>query len=116
MDRVKSNLQIIAATISTIYFSLFAYVAFLVIQDFEKTFDSFEIELPIQTSILIASYRYWGILGLISAFIIYKVSKGKSSKSMKLLIWLFVLSLLLVPIAIWGVYSPVLENSGQPAT
>jgi hypothetical protein len=36
MDRVKSNLQIIAATISTIYFSLFVYVAFLVIQGFEK--------------------------------------------------------------------------------
>jgi hypothetical protein len=35
---------------------------------------------------------------------------------MKLLIWLFVLSLLLVLFAIWGVYSPVLENSGQPAT
>jgi hypothetical protein len=29
---------------------------------------------------------------------------------------LFVLSLLLVPFAIWGVYSPVLESSGQPAT
>jgi hypothetical protein len=116
MDQVKSNFQIIAATVSTLYFGLFAYGAFLVIQDFEKIFDSFEIELPIQTSILIASYRYWGILGLISAFILYKVSKGRSSKSMKLLIWLFVLSLLLVPFAIWGVYSPVLENSGQPAT
>jgi hypothetical protein len=51
-------------------------------------------------------------LSLFSAFILYKVSKGKSSRSMKLLIWLFVLSLLLVPFAIWGVYSPVLENSG----
>jgi hypothetical protein len=116
MDQVKSNFQIIAATVSTLYFGLFAYGAFLVIQDFEKIFDSFEIELPIQTSILIASYRYWGILGLISAFILYKVSKGKCSESMKLLICLFVLSLLLVPFAIWGVYSPVLENSGQPVT
>jgi hypothetical protein len=116
MEQVKSHFQIIAATVSTLYFGLFAYGAFLVIQNFEKIFDSFEIELPIQTSILIASYRYWGILSLFSAFILYKVSKGKSSKSMKLLIWLFVLSLLLVPFAIWGVYSPVLENSGRLTT
>lgn len=116
MNQVKSNFQIIAATVSTVYFSLFAYGTFLFIQQFESIFDSFEAELPIQTSILISSYRYWGILGLISAFVLYKVSKGKSSRSMKLLIWLFVLSLLLVPFAIWGVYSPVLEGSNQPAT
>ena len=116
MNQVKSNFQIVAATISTLYFGLFAYGAFLFIQQFERIFDSFEAELPIQTSILIGSYRYCGILGLISAFVLYKVIKGKSSRSMKLLIWLFVLSLLLVPFAIWGVYSPVLEGSGQPAT
>lgn len=116
MNQVKSNFQIIAATVSTFYFGLFAYGSFLVIQQFESIFDSFEAELPIQTSILIGTYRYWGILGLISAYILYKVSKGKSSKSMKLLIWIFVLSLLLVPFAIWGVYSPVLESSGQSVT
>ena len=116
MNQVKSNFQIVAATVSTLYFSLFAYGAFLFIKEFEGIFDSFETELPIQTSILIGSYRYWGILGLISAFILYKVSKGKNGKSMKLLVWLFVLSLLLVPFAIWGLYSPVLEGSGQPAT
>ncbi|NRA53958.1 MAG: hypothetical protein HRU23_07410 [Gammaproteobacteria bacterium] len=116
MNQIKSNFQIIAATVSTLYFGLFAYGAFLVIQQFERIFDSFEAELPIQTYVLIGTYRYWGILGLISAFILYKVSKGKSSKSMKLLICLFVLSLLLVPFAIWGIYSPVLESSGQPAT
>ncbi|KKO47513.1 hypothetical protein VT06_16685 [Arsukibacterium sp. MJ3] len=116
MNQVKSNFQVITATISTLYFGLFAYGAFILIQQFESIFDSFEAELPIQTSILIGTYRYWGILGLISAFILYKVSKGKSSKSMKLLIWLFVLSLLLVPFAIWGIYSPVLEGSGQPVT
>jgi type II secretory pathway component PulF len=116
MNQVKSNFQIVAATVSTLYFGVFAYGAFLFIQQFESIFDSFETELPIQTSILISSYRYWGVLGLISAFVLYKVCKGKSSRSMKLLIWLFVLSLLLVPFAIWGVYSPVLESSGQPAT
>jgi hypothetical protein len=116
MNHLKSNFQIIAATVSTLYFGLFAYGAFLFIQQFERIFDSFEVELPIQTSILIGSYRYWGILSFISAFVLYKVSKGKSSRSMKLLIWLFILSLLLVPFAIWGVYSPILEGSGQPAT
>jgi hypothetical protein len=116
MNQVKSNFQIIAATVSTLYFGLFAYGAFLFVQQFESIFDSFEVELPIQTSILIGSYRYWGILSFISAIVLYKVSKGKSSRSMKLLIWLFILSLLLVPFAIWGVYSPVLEGSGQPAT
>ena len=114
--RLLGNFQIIAATVSTLYFGLFAYGAFLVIQDFERILDSFEAELPIQTSILIGSYRYWGILGVISAFILYKVSKGKSSKSMKLLVCFFVLSLLLVPFAIWGVYSHVLEGSPQTAT
>ena len=116
MNQVKSNYQVIAATISTVYFGLFAYVSFLFIQQFETIFDSFGSELPIQTSILIGSYRYWGILGIISAFILYNVSKGKSGNSMKLLIWLLILSLLLVPFAIWGVYSPVLEGSGQSAT
>jgi type II secretory pathway component PulF len=111
MDQVKSNFQIIAATVSTIYFSLFAYGAFLFIQQFESIFDSFGANLPMQTAILIGSYRYWGLLGLVSAFILFKVSKVKSSRSMKLLIWLFVLSLLLVPFAIWGVYSPILEGS-----
>ena len=113
MNQVNSKFQIIAATVSTLYFSLFAYGAFLFIQQFESIFDSFEAELPIQTSMLINSYRYWGVLGLISAFVLYKVSKGKNSRSMTLLIWLFVLSLLLIPFAIWGVYSPALEGSGQ---
>jgi type II secretory pathway component PulF len=116
MNQVKSSFQVITATISTLYFGLFAYGAFILIQQFESIFDSFEAELPIQTSILIGTYRFWGILGLISAFILYEVSKGRSRKSMKLLIWLLVLSLLLVPFAIWGIYSPVLEGSGQPAT
>ncbi len=116
MVQVKSNFQIIAATISTLYFSVFAYGAFILIQQFEIVFDSFESELPIQTSLLIGSYRYWGILGLISAFILFRVSKRKSSNEMKVLTWLIVLSLLLIPFAIWGIYSPVLEGSQQPAT
>jgi hypothetical protein len=44
------------------------------------------------------------------------VSKCKSSKSMSVLISLGVLSILLVVFAIWGIYSPVLEGSGQAAT
>lgn len=116
MNQIKSNFQIIAASLSTLYFGLFAYGAFVVIREFETIFASFETELPIQTSLLIGSYRYWGVLGLISAFILFKVSKCKSSKSMKVLVWLVVLSLLLVPLSIWGVYSPVLEGSGQAAT
>jgi hypothetical protein len=116
INQIKSNFQIIAATVSTLYLGLFAYGAVLFIQQFESIFDSFEAELPIQTFILMGSYRYWGILSLISTFVLYKVSKGKSSRAMKLLIWLFVMSLLLVPFAIWGVYSPVLESSVQAAT
>jgi hypothetical protein len=113
MNQVKSNFQVIAATIATLYFGLFAYGAFVFIKQFESIFASFEAELPIQTSILIGTYRYWGILGLISAFLLYKVSKVQSSASMKLLIWLFVLSLLLVPFAIWGVFSPVSVGTDQ---
>jgi hypothetical protein len=116
MNQIKSNFHILAATASTLYFGLFAYGAFILIKEFENVFDSFESELPFQTSLLIGTYRYWGILGLISAFILFKVSKCKSSKSMSLLIWLGVLSILLVVFAIWGIYSPVLEGSGQAAT
>jgi type II secretory pathway component PulF len=116
MNQVKSNFQIIAASVSTLYFGFFAYGAFVVIREFEAIFESFETELPIQTSLLIGSYRYWGVLGLISVFILFKVSKCKSSKSMKLLVWLVVLSILLVPLTFWGIYSPVLEGSGQAAT
>lgn len=116
MSQVKRNFQVIAATISTLYFGLFAYGAFLVIQEFENVFNSLEADLPIQTSILVISYRYWGILGLISAFVLYKVSKGQSSKSMTLLTWLFLLSLLLVVFAVWGIYSPVLAGNEQTAT
>jgi len=116
LNQVKSSFQVIAARIATLYFGLFAYGAFVFIKQFESVFDSFEAELPIQTSILIGTYRYWGILGLISAFILYKVSKVQSRESMKLLTWLFLLSLLLVPFAIWGVFSPVLQGPAQPAT
>ena len=116
MNQIKSDFQILAATVSTLYFSLFAYGAFIFIKEFESVFDSFESELPIQTSLLIGTYRYWGILGLVSAFILFKVSKSKSSKSMTVLVWLSVLSILLVVFAIWGLYSPVMESSGQPAT
>jgi hypothetical protein len=47
MNQVKIHFQIIAATVSTLYFGLFAYGVFFVIQDFEKIFDSFKL-----------SYRY----------------------------------------------------------
>ncbi|WP_448567713.1 hypothetical protein [Thalassotalea ganghwensis] len=110
MNQVKSNFQVVAATMSTLYFGLFAYGAFLIIQEFENVFNSLEAELPIQTAILISTYRYWGILALVSAFVVYKVSKGHSGKSMKLLVWLLALSFLLVVFAVWGIYSPVLEG------
>ncbi|NQY37632.1 MAG: hypothetical protein HRT38_17795 [Alteromonadaceae bacterium] len=116
MNQVKSRFQIIVASVSTLYFALFAYGAFIFIYQFERIFESFEVELPIQTSLLIGSYRYWGVLSLISAFILFKVSRCNSNKSIKILGWLIVLSLLLVPLTIWGVYSPVLEASGQPTT
>jgi type II secretory pathway component PulF len=66
MVKAKNNFQIIAATISTLYFSVFAYGVFIIIQQFESVFDSFATELPIQTSLLMGSYRYWGILGALS--------------------------------------------------
>ncbi|MDP4537370.1 hypothetical protein Q3O60_14350 [Alkalimonas collagenimarina] len=112
MNQVKSQFQIIAASVSTLYFALFAYGAFVVIRQFEKIFDSFGAELPIQTAILIGSYRYWGVLCLISVFVLYKVIKGENRRSMTLLTWLFVLSLCLVLFATWGIYSPVLAGSG----
>jgi len=114
MNQVKDNFQIIAATVSTLYFSLFAYGAFFFIKEFESIFNSFAADLPIQTVILISTYRYWGILGLISALVLYKVNKGQSSGLMKVLAGLFVLSLLLVPFAIWGVYSPVQQGNASP--
>ncbi len=116
MNQIKSDFQILAATVSTLYLGLFAYGSFIFIREFETVFDSFKSELPIQTSLLIGTYRYWGILGLISTFILFKVTKCKSSKSMSVLIWLSVLSILLVVFAIWGVYSPVLDSSGQSTT
>lgn len=112
MNQVKRNYQVVAATISTIYFSLFAYGAFIFIQQFEQIFNSFDAELPIQTTILIGSYRYWGILAVISGIVVYKVSKNKNSQLMKLLAWLIAFSCLLALFAIWGVYSPVLESDG----
>lgn len=116
MNQINNHFQVIVAAIATLYFGLFAYGAFILVEQFEHVFDSFEAELPIQTSILIGTYRYWGILGFISAFILYKVSKVQSRKLMKLLGWLFLLSLLFVAFALWGVFSPVLQGSGQPAT
>ena len=116
MNQVKSNFQIIAASISTLYFSLFSYGAFIIINEFEKIFKSFEADLPLQTSLLIGTYRYWGIFALISTFILLNVSKCKSNKAMTLLTLLIVLSVLLVPLTIWGLYSPVLAGSGQTTT
>lgn len=116
MNQVRSNYQIIAATLSTLYLGLFAYGAFFIIHQFENVFKSFNAELPLQTTLLVGSYRYWGVLGLISAIILVKVSKRKSSKAMKVLAWLIVLSAMLVPLAIWGLYSPVLDGNAQTAT
>jgi len=116
MNQVKSNFQVVVASIATVYFGLFAYGAFLFIKQFEQVFDSFETVLPIQTTILIGAYRYWGVLGLVSAFILYRISKSQSGRSMKLLVWLFVFSLLLVLFTIWGIYSPVFQSNGQATT
>ena len=81
MNQVKSNFQVVVASIATVYFGLFACAAFLFIRQFEEIFDSFETVLPIQTTILMGTYRYWGVLGLASAFILYKISKCQCGRS-----------------------------------
>jgi len=116
LNKINSNLKIAVTMVSTLYFVLFAYGAYLTIQPFEKIFVSFKAELPLQTSLLIDTYRYWGILSFISAYVLYKVCKGEGGNFNKLLTFLFILTILLVPFAIWGIWSPVLDGSGQSQT
>ncbi|GHE91819.1 hypothetical protein [Thalassotalea profundi] len=111
MNHTKINFQVVITVVATLYFALFACGAFLIIQQFESIFVSFNAELPRQTSLLIGTYRYWGVLGVISTIILCRVSKSSSSKSMKLLLYLFLLSLILVLFAVWGIYSPTLEGT-----
>ena len=116
MNQIKSKSQIILASISTLYFALFSVGAYWLIHQFEEIFEAFGTELPIQTGILIGSYKYWGISAVVSAFILVKVNRSENHKAMIILALLVVLSLLLVPFTIWGLYGPPLELSSQGAT
>ena len=116
MSKFNSQLQIALASISTLYFALFSFGAYWLIHRFEEIFESFGQELPIQTVILMSSYRYWGISAVVSAFILFKVCQSENSKAMIILAWLAVLSLLLIPFAVWSVYSPIFEWGSQGAT
>ena len=112
MNQVTSKVQIIAASISTLYFSLFSIGSYWFIHQFEEVFEAFGTSLPIQTSVIIGSYRYWGISALVSAFVLFKVSQSENHKAMVILAWLVALSLVIVPFTIWGLYGPPLEASG----
>lgn len=116
MNPVRSKFQVIAASIATLYFALFSIGAYWIISQFEEIFDSFGMEMPIQTSVIMGSYRYWGVLAVISAFILFRVSQSRSNKAMDILVWLVVLSLLLIPFIIWGLYGLVLEHNVQGTT
>ena len=116
MSKFNSQLQITLASISTLYFALFSFGAYWLIHKFENIFESFDKEIPIQTAILLGSYKYWGISAVVSAFILFKVCQSENNKAMVILAWLAVLSLLLVPFTIWSLYGPIFEWSSQGAT
>jgi len=116
MSKFNSQLQITLASISTLYFALFSFGAYWLIHRFEEVFEAFGEELPIQTAILMGSYRYWGLSAVASAFILFKVCQSENNKAMVILAWLAVLSLLLIPFTVWSVYSPIFEWSTQDAT
>ncbi len=109
MNQVKSKSQIIVASISTLYLTLFSFGAYWFIHQFEEVFEAFGTELPLHTGVLIGSYKYWGISAVISAFVLFIVNQSENRKAMVILALLVVLSLLLVPFTIWSLYGPALE-------
>jgi len=105
----QNKFQVVAASTATVYLALFSLGAFIVFGKFGKLFVSLNVKLPIQTELLMGSYKYWGILAILSAIALFKVKQAKNNKFMWLVAATLIVSILLIPLALWGVYSPILD-------
>ena len=112
MNNNQSNLQVIFAVIGTAYLSLFAIGALLYIRQFESVFESFEADIPFHTSLILMSYKLWGVFAAISGYITWQTTKKRNRSGMLVIAGLVFLSIILVPVTIWAMYGPVGANAG----
>lgn len=94
--------------ILTVYIIIFSILAFAIVGAFDEIFRSLGATLPMQTELLLSSYKYWGILAVIPAIAFYNSLQKDVKVSASLLIGTIFISILLLLFTIWGIYSPVL--------
>ena len=105
--RITGIEKFIAITIVliTILFNMYSYH---LVSGLIDVFSEMEINIPQQTNIVMATFRYWFVftlLGLIGAFLVIHKHNRKGW-------WLLIISgisvFILLPITVWSMYAPVL--------
>jgi hypothetical protein len=104
------NRSLASGYIFTIYFIAFSIGGYFIVSPFEAVFDSFGGNLPVSTLVLLATYKYWGILAIVSLVVLARLHQGKGKGLRRVLSAMAVATGLLVPFTCWAMYSPVFNS------
>ncbi len=101
--------------INAVLICFFSVLGFFMVPEFARLFEGFAVELPIATSIVVKSYKYWAIALLVPAFIYFRyltldelpenIVRNLSVINASLLIFLA----LLLPLLVYTMYLPIFE-------
>lgn len=87
---------------------LVAVGAFLVVPVFQETFVNAGAQLPLETRILLTTFRWWGIVVLVTLGL-WVLWPMRSSKGTVALAFGVVSAMLLFQFGIWAVYAPIFQ-------
>lgn len=107
------------AVLSTVLLSLVVGAAFYAVPIFQTLFEGFEVELPLKTRFVMASYQYWIIFPLIPLFVSVKtytsgaISSEFSRYAGALSISAFFFACVLIAFTISALYGPIYDLSSH---
>lgn len=87
---------------------LVAVGALFVVPVFQETFINAGVRLPLETRILLSTYRWWSTVALITLglWVLWPV---RSSKGIAALVFGWVSAFLLLPFGVWALYAPIFK-------
>lgn len=85
-----------------------AYSQFL-LSDFEELFSDLGSELPVETKIVLATYRWWLLLPGAALVGVYLVARRRNRMGWWPILGAGLLVLVLLPVMVWSMYAPVIE-------
>ena len=82
--------------------------ALFVVPHFQEMFENFGVTLPFTTKLLLATFRWWGFVPVIT-FALWALWPNPSSRGMAALVFGMSSAVLLFLFGLWAAYAPIFQ-------